>query len=420
MKTKVFLIIIIVLIIIYFIPVQSKNFFDLYHKKDSAAQSLSEFYKRPTKTLMINGNEWKYYVGGKGNKTILFIHGMGGAYDLWWQQIKEFENDFKVISYTLPENVDNLNDALEGIKAILKKENVDKFYAVGTSMGGYITQYLVKNMPDRVEKAVFGNTFPPNDEIRKENKVKARIIPYLPEMLIGYFGNKSLQNKILPAAENDSLLAAFLPTLPFSKKQFINRYRVVIDFFTINPSVYQIKRIPKLIMESDNDPLISPNLRKELKALYPDAQVYTFHKAGHFPYINRADEYNRVLRKFLESPNPYQQVEKTLNSYFEARKKGDLNLMKKAFYEPSLLFTTENDTIKTIDINQYFQMIDGNKNPNLKTRILYVSIQNNLAFAKTLFEYHENSYLDFLNLIKAQNNWKIVNKNFTKLKSQND
>ena len=73
-----------------------------------------------------------------------------------------------------------------------------------------------------------------------------------------------------------------------------------MDFFTINPSLDKYKRVPKLIIESDNDPLVSPNLRRDLKSLYSDAEVYTFHNEGHFPYINAADEYNRVLRSFLQ------------------------------------------------------------------------------------------------------------------------
>jgi len=40
-------------------------------------------------------------------------------------------------------------------------------------------------------------------------------------------------------------------------------------------------------------------MRKELKELYPEAEVYTFHNAGHFPYVNAAGEYNKVLKVFL-------------------------------------------------------------------------------------------------------------------------
>ncbi|MDP3313524.1 alpha/beta fold hydrolase [Lutibacter sp.] len=296
---KILFLLIIFIVGIYFIPAPKANFFELYTINDKASQSLKEFKSKPLKKIEADGIKWIYYVGGKGEKTILFLHGMGGAYDLWWQQVVAFEKNYKIITYTLPEEINSLENATKGILKILETENVYTFYAVGTSMGGYITQYLVNTIPNRVEKAVFGNTFPPNHLIAKENKGKSKIIPWLPEILISKLGEKKLNEEIVPAAKNSELLKAFLPSLHFSKKQFMNRYYVVIDNFVANPAKQEIQRIPKLIIESDNDPLIHPQLRKEIKELYKDAEIYTFYNEGHFPYINASEKYNKVLYNFL-------------------------------------------------------------------------------------------------------------------------
>ena len=296
---RLFLFLLLIVIIIYLIPTSPSNFFETYTNNDNVSKSLKKFQSKPTKEIEVDGISWKYYVNGSGNKTILFLHGMGGSYDLWWQQVSAFEKDFKVITYTLPEEINSLKKTSKGILEILSKEKVDQFYAVGTSMGGYIAQYLVKIIPDKVEKVVFGNTFPPNDLILNENKSKSKIIPLLPEILFSKLGEKKLNNEIIPAAKNSELLKAFLSSLPSNKKLFVNRYSVVIDKFIPTPEEYKIKRIPKLIIESDNDPLIPPILREEIKVLYPDAEIFTFHNEGHFPYINAAEEYNKVLREFF-------------------------------------------------------------------------------------------------------------------------
>ena len=110
----------------------------------------------------------------------------------------------------------------------------------------------------------------------------------------------NFEKNIYPAGKNSKLLTSFLPSLPFSKKQLIGRYYVVVDYFEPDTTNEAIKQIPKLIIESDNDPLIPPHLRKRLKELYPEARVYTFHNEGHFPYINAAEEYNSVLKNFFE------------------------------------------------------------------------------------------------------------------------
>ena len=297
------IILLFLLLALYYYPIPKRDFFKMYPHDDAFSQSLKEFQSRETSEITIDTIKWTYYSGGKGDKTILFLHGMGGSYDLWWQQIQEFEKDFKVISYSLPESINTLEHASKGIKMILTKEKVNTFIAVGTSMGGYISQYLVSIMPERIEKVVFGNTFPPNDIIINANKSKAKIIPYLPELVLIKLSNKKLEEELIPAANNSELLKAFLSSIPFSKKQFVNRYAVVIDKFEIDTANHKIKRIPKLIIESNNDPLVQKELRTALVQLYPEAKTYTFKKAGHFPYINEAKLYNEVLNSFLKDLN---------------------------------------------------------------------------------------------------------------------
>jgi pimeloyl-ACP methyl ester carboxylesterase len=410
------LIIILILVAIYLIPSPQVNFFKLYKINDKFSENLKILKAKPLKEIMVNGIKWNYYAGGNGTKTILFIHGMGGAYDLWWNQIAAFKNEYKIISYTLPENINSLQKVSEGILAILNKEKVVKFYAVGTSMGGYIAQYLVNIIPNRVEKAVFGNTFPPNNLIAKENAIKSKVIPYLPEIIISKWREKGLSKELLPAAKDSKLLKAFLSSLPFSKKQFINRYYVVIDPFAANPTSYKIKRIPKLIIESDNDPLIQPELRKKIKELYSDAKVYTFHNEGHFPYINASEEYNKVLRDFLNEKDEYLEVEKTITNYFEGRKKADLQQLQEAFSINAKLYTVKENTELIIPLKSYLDKVKTDGKQKVDTQILDGDITKNIANFKTKFSYPKSSYTDYLSLLKTDNQWEIISKTFTKTK----
>jgi len=166
-------------------------------------------------------------------------------------------------------------------------------------MGGYITQYLLNKHPEKIEKAVIGNSFPPNDYIVKENATNRKLIPLLPEFVVGKLAESHLKKDIFPTSENHKLLEAFLLSVPFSKKGLAARFDVVTDYFEATSELPEIKVIPKLILESDNDPMITTQLRSQLKSLYPEAQVFTFHNKGHFPYINDKDTYNKVVNDFL-------------------------------------------------------------------------------------------------------------------------
>lgn len=411
---KLLLLLLLIVIVIYLIPTSPSDFFKSYPNNDKISQNLKEFQSRTINKINVDGTEWEYYSGGSGSKTILFLHGMGGSYDLWWQQVNAFEEDYKVITYTLPKEVNSLEKASKGILKILEKEGIDKFYAVGTSMGGYIAQYLVKTIPSRIEKVVFGNTFPPNDLILKENVTKSKIIPLLPEILFSKLGEKKLNNEIIPAAKNSELLKAFLPSLPSSKKLFMNRYSVVIDRFTATPNKYEIKRIPKLIIESDNDPLIQPELRKEIKELYTNAEVFTFHNEGHFPYINAADEYNNVLKDFFNKENLYEDIELTIQKYFEGRKNADLNQLKTAFSNNAKLYTVVDNKELIIPFEDYLNKVKSDGKQNINTQILFGDITENIATFKTEFDYSDKTYIDYLTLLNTQYGWKIMAKTFIK------
>ncbi len=291
---------ILLILVAYAVPTPKKDALDLYdgpNKKPIA--DLAHFRAIPTRTINTQGYDWRYLVLGKGPKTILFLHGMTGGYDFWWQQMNAFSPDYRVVSVTYPP-VDNLPDLGKGIIAILDQETIDTTTVVGSSLGGYLTQYLLATYPARFNKAVLGNTFPQTPVYKEKNSGKIAVATWLPEWLVMNTLRQNLFDQVLPAAENDPLTKAQLLENTYgrmSKAQFLARYHCVVNRF--QPIDGQQSVVPLLIMESDNDPLITPDLRAQLKQYYTTAQVHTFHHKGHFPYLNAPDEYNTTLRRFL-------------------------------------------------------------------------------------------------------------------------
>ncbi len=54
-----------------------------------------------------------------------------------------------------------------------------------------------------------------------------------------------------------------------------------------------------LILQSDDDPATKPAMRMALRNLYPQAQVHTFHQAGHTPFLSQPDEFYPCIHTFL-------------------------------------------------------------------------------------------------------------------------
>ena len=297
----VLLVLLAVLLAMYLWPVPRVPFDETYSKVDSdIVASLQNFRAaHPPKMIGVDGVKWEYAAFGEGEETILFLHGMTGAYDIWWRVMDELQMEYRVISVTYPA-VDSLEEMSAGALAILDAEGVDKANIVGTSLGGYFAQYLVANHPDRISHAVFSNTFPPNDLIKEKNGTIGALIPFLPEWLVIDVLRGSFVESIYPASGNDELTLAFLLELSYgrvSRAQVAGRYRCVVEKFDApNPDALGI---PVMIIEADNDPLVEAILREQLKETYPSAVVHTMSGVGHFPYLKFPEEYAQFLREFF-------------------------------------------------------------------------------------------------------------------------
>jgi maspardin len=300
------LILVILVVGVYLYPVPGVLFEKNYAKVNPGiTASLQRFRaEHPAKSLKVNGVAWEYVASGKGQETILFLHGMTGAYDIWWQQMEDLQDHYRVISVTYPA-VDSLEKLSEGVLTIMDAEGVERTHIVGTSLGGYLAQYLVAHRPERILRAVFSNTFPPNDLIAEKNKTIGAILPFLPEWLVIDVLRDSFVKSIYPASGNDELTLAFLMEIGsgrMSKAQVVGRYRCVVQPFTApDPAV---SKIPVLIIEADNDPLVEKALREQLKSTYPSAQVRTL-SSGHFPYLNRSTGFTDIIAASIGKPAMY-------------------------------------------------------------------------------------------------------------------
>ena len=297
MLKKLLLGLAILIAIVYLYPSQKYTFEQLYSQNDSVLTSLQNFRKEGTSSIKVGDYDWKYYTTGSGDTTILFLHGMGGSYDIWWQQINYFKTRYKIVSLTYPP-VSNLKDLSAGIIAILDKEKISKVAIVGSSLGGYLAQYLAVTYPERVSKAMLGNTFAPNTENKQKNESLVKAVKWFPEWFFAKSLRRKYDKEVTPASDNSPILYAFSNELigkQLTRKVFIARYYCVVDTFTPTISL----NIPLQIVEADNDPLVSKNLRDQLKLTYAQAKIITLHNEGHFPYLANADSYNKVIEEFL-------------------------------------------------------------------------------------------------------------------------
>ncbi|HHC09044.1 MAG TPA: alpha/beta hydrolase [Actinobacteria bacterium] len=249
----------------------------------------------PRSRLRVADRVWDYVAVGEGPGLVL-LHGMAGSADVWFQQVQLLSDRRRVVAVTYP-RVRCLEELAVGVMAVADAEGLDVVKVVGTSLGGYLAQYLVKTRPERIAAAVFANTFPPNDLIAERSRLLRRLFRLLPSRLVSRSLLRSARARLVPAGDDSPLLARLLEetyTAPDAKRVFLERLDLVLEPFEAPEPA-----MPVAIVEAGDDPLVWPELRHALRETYPDAPTYTFESGGHFPYVNRPYDYAEVVEKFL-------------------------------------------------------------------------------------------------------------------------
>jgi pimeloyl-ACP methyl ester carboxylesterase len=93
---------------------------------------------------------------------ILFVHGLGGCWQNWLEQIPVFAEDHRVIALDLPgfgaSPMPKQDISISGyariVDEVCSQLGVDAAALVGNSMGGLISAELAINFPQRVERLV--------------------------------------------------------------------------------------------------------------------------------------------------------------------------------------------------------------------------------------------------------------------------
>ena len=286
---------------VYGLPRSRSDLSALYAEVDpTTVASLRAFRAaHPVRRLTVEGWAWEYVALGEGPDTVLFLHGLSGAHDIWWQQLEALAPTHRVLAVTYPA-VRTLAELSAGVRAVLDAHGIQTATIVGSSLGGYLAQYLVQHHRDRVERAVFANTFPPNDQLRAAHHHRSVIGRFLPERVVAAAFRDSNARRILPASQDPALVGAYLSEQaqqPGLKRRLLARYHTVIEPFTVADRTAGGRQL--VVLESDNDPLIDADLRAALRATYPTARVHTFAGGGHFPYLDQPAAYTAVLRRFL-------------------------------------------------------------------------------------------------------------------------
>ena len=252
-------------------------------------------------TLSSDGQKIHYRESGKGNISLIFVHGWLGNTEWWIDQQIFFEDLYHVVSMDLAghgkSGTTRENWTSEGyaddIKAVADDIQSSEIILVGHSMSGaYVLEAALK-IP-ATKAIVLVDTLKNLGEVYTEEQVeevlsayrsdfKNTVENYLPQFL---FAEKT------PPQVKERIQSEFLQNAP----------EIAVDLLsplykTDSGKIADQIRVPVVAINSDASPTHLENNRKHLK----NYDYVTITDVGHYPMLEKPREFNLILDKVIKS-----------------------------------------------------------------------------------------------------------------------
>ena len=251
----------------------------------------------PEERVVVAGREWGVVDTGGAGPALLLIPGTLGRGDIFWQQIEALRGRARVLAVTYPAT-GGIAEWADDLAALMTDRGIDRAVVVGSSLGGYLAQYMAAVHAGRVERLVAANTLCSVALVRQ-------VPPYSSDLDNGPIGElrdgfgKGLRAWAASHPEQADLVALLLAEVGgrISEPELRTRLNGIKRAPELPAVGIPTERI--VTVEAADDPLIPPFMRDEVRARLNPSVACRFESGGHFPYVARPALYTALLEEQL-------------------------------------------------------------------------------------------------------------------------
>ena len=244
-------------------------------------------------------DKFRYIEEGQGESLVL-LHGLFGALSNFEHLIEYFRETNKVIVLMLPLfELDLLHTTVGGLQKFVYKfieaRNYKNIHLLGNSLGGHVALVYILKHPERIKSLILtgssglfengmGDSYPKRGD-KEYIRKKTQLTFYDPAM-----ATEELVNECFEITNNRIKV---IKIISLAKSAIRNN---------LGEEISQIKQ-PTCLIWGNNDTITPPFVAKEFNKLIPNSELHFIDKCGHAPMMERADEFNSILHKFLTKLN---------------------------------------------------------------------------------------------------------------------
>ncbi len=263
----------------------------------------------PTEVQRIDVGDAEIHVEVTGSgPDLLLVAGLGGRGAFWANQVQEFAQHFRVITFDHRGCGDSTPDKVvygaehmaQDVLAMMDAMGIKQASLVGHSTGGAIGQHIALEQPERLSKLVLSCSWAGPDtyltelfRTRREILISCGPLAYLTMGTYLAMPSSILQPQMSSARKfMEERLAAF-PGLEVE----LSRINAVYTH-DLRSRLHHIK-VPTLCIGSSDDQITPPGFTQEMGELIEGAQTHLLARGGHFAPIAATADYNPRVLEFL-------------------------------------------------------------------------------------------------------------------------
>jgi len=251
----------------------------------------------PETRIKINSRDWRAIRVGDSGPALVLIPGTLGRADIFWQQITALSGRARILSLSYP-GTGGVADWAGDIAQIIKDQGMQGAVVLGSSLGGYLAQYLTVHYPSDIKGLIAANTLHSVKGLDQMTPYKFDLINTpIDELRAGF--TTGLKSWLDPANPYSDLAGLLLAEVAGRIPEGELRARLQALKTAPDLGVQSLLGSAIFTVECDDDHLIPPPMRAAVRAILNPVRSFRFRAASHFPYVTRPDDYTAMLCEVL-------------------------------------------------------------------------------------------------------------------------
>ena len=256
-----------------------------------------------------HGIEVAFERAGTGPPLVL-VHGAAEDSRIWRPQVDRLSDEFTVVAWDEPgcgrssdvPSTFTMPDYANSLAAVIESLDLGPAHVAGLSWGGTVVLELYRQRPDLVATLVFVGTFAgwkgslSDDELRARVETAQKLLatpgdfdPRLPGLFAG--GTPAEFGAVLEEMADEYRPAAFAQ-------------ESLVMAETDQRDVLALITVPTLLVWGELDVRSPLKVARQFEQAIPDSELVVIAGAGHVCNLERADEFNDVVRHFCRAHPP--------------------------------------------------------------------------------------------------------------------